>query len=180
MRNRWKVKRGGLRTYGYYDFHWGKEDNVFQTPNGYNSKVRHSIAGQVLKEMDFRDEHLKKNKIKSLRKSARVQCSFNSDTENIEVQDGFVKKSSDFLCSDYCIYDILNDPCELSSVDNKKILNKAVKLLNKYKRNLRPQEDNSVDPLSDPKRRGGAWMPWLSTNYEIFSYPLHENLPLKY
>ncbi|KAL0281471.1 UNVERIFIED_CONTAM: hypothetical protein PYX00_002451 [Menopon gallinae] len=178
LKNRWKVTKSGIRTYGHYDLHWGKEENVFQPPNNYYSKVRRSTAGQILKETDTSNQCLNKKKMRSLRKSARVECRFNDDTKDVEVKEGYVKESRVFFCSDYCIYDILNDPCEVSIVDNKAVLNEGVKLLEEYKKTLRPQEDNSVDPLSDPDLRGGAWKPWLSSNCDSSSYCSRDNYPI--
>ncbi|MCP4296261.1 MAG: hypothetical protein GY786_11690, partial [Proteobacteria bacterium] len=63
-----------------------------------------------------------------------------------------------------CLFDIENDPCEYTDISKEypDILQALLVKLQKYREGMvKPRNNFTNDPLSDPKLHGGSWEPWL-------------------
>ena len=78
---------------------------------------------------------------------------------------GPVPKNSTLSCSDVCLFNIIEDPCEYNDLSKvlPDILNSLLERLNGYASSMvTPRNNNTVDPLSNPKLHGGSWEPWIN------------------
>ena len=67
-------------------------------------------------------------------------------------------------CTNYCLFNIDDDPCEINDL-SKEFPLMFERLLNKlsvYKRSMvSPRNNMTVDPKSDPMLHNGVWQPWV-------------------
>ena len=65
-----------------------------------------------------------------------------------------------------CLFNIKNDPCEYKdlSKDLPEVFNALLDRLDGYRGSMiKPRNNFTDDPLSNPKLHGGSWEPWLSS-----------------
>ncbi|KAG8194371.1 hypothetical protein JTE90_010987 [Oedothorax gibbosus] len=61
-----------------------------------------------------------------------------------------------------CLFDILNDPCEYNNLATKlpRTVQELEGLLDQYRSQAVPVRNRPLDPASNPKYHGYAWVPW--------------------
>ncbi|KAK6644627.1 hypothetical protein RUM43_000895 [Polyplax serrata] len=166
--NQWKLIKGGFPGYGNYDYHWGKEENSRPNPKYNPDDVLYSVTGRVINGFPKYKSVFNTKGILKRRIESTVRCE--SSDAKIPTSDGLVEKSDVHRCQQYCLFDILNDPCELRPVRNDEILNMGVKIIEEIKRNLVRQRLTVVDPESNPAYFDGVWVPWdYNNNANSFS-----------
>ncbi|XP_047141195.1 arylsulfatase B isoform X3 [Hydra vulgaris] len=71
-------------------------------------------------------------------------------------------------CDDYCLFHVVEDPCEIVDLSKKfpDVLATMMYRLNIYKQSMVPPRNNmTIDSRSDPKLHNGVWQPWeISSN----------------
>lgn len=156
-----------MRNYAAYDKHWGAEDNV-QTPPPYNSSnIEFSAAGQAVLSLVGFEGTLNKDVVNKLRNEATVTCNRikNNRTESnaFATEDGTTAGSTSFRCENYCLFDIISDPCEYNEIDDEALIEHGIRLLKLYSLEAVSQTNKPVDLISNPDLREGVWLPWLKS-----------------
>lgn len=127
------------------------------------TSVVHSPAGQhisrincLVSKEDCMDAITTDNLFRNLRSQAKTKCPrrvSNPDPNN-----------ANYECfDDYCLFDILQDPCEYQNVaaQNQQVLNMTVEVLGQYRREMVKQYYPKVDLNSNPQYFGGYWDTWM-------------------
>lgn len=158
IEDRWKLIKGGYPGYGYYDYHWGKEENAKPNPEYNFDDVLSSPASKAIESLPEYKNVLNRINALKLRSESAVKCK--SPENKIPVQNGFVRPSDRFRCEKFCLFDVIDDPCELNVIVNDEIVQMGKAILAKHKKHMIFQSVASVDPDSNPLNFGGVWMPW--------------------
>ncbi|XP_065663200.1 arylsulfatase J isoform X9 [Hydra vulgaris] len=96
-----------------------------------------------------------------------------NESMNDSLNSSTVKCGHDFPvvinhCDDYCLFHVVEDPCEIVDLSKKfpDVLATMMYRLNIYKQSMVPPRNNmTVDSRSDPKLHNGVWQPWeISSN----------------
>uniref|UniRef100_A0A1B6E1L1 Sulfatase N-terminal domain-containing protein n=1 Tax=Clastoptera arizonana TaxID=38151 RepID=A0A1B6E1L1_9HEMI len=90
----------------------------------------------------------------------RKQANFDSNCKKIvekEINEGIIP------CSDYCLFNLNNDPCENTDMSNNEpnILNELISLMDDFKSVKVPANNFTIDERSHPKYFNNKWVPWL-------------------
>lgn len=150
--------KGGNPNYGNYDYHWGADENVKPNPEYDTMNILESQTGTLVQGLKDYQNVLTERKMLELREKSMIRCQVSEN--KIPVQDGFIPASNNFRCPDFCVFDIINDPCELEVIHNDEVLKLGKRILEDYKQKMILQGDTKVDPDSNPKYFGGVWTPW--------------------
>lgn len=80
--------------------------------------------------------------------------------------------SNNSLCNpniEDCLFDIVNDPCEIHNLAKFEIYQSLIKqmklLMKEYSRESLEPQSLPFDPLSDPILHGNSWIPWRDSIY---------------
>lgn len=68
----------------------------------------------------------------------------------------------------YCLYDISQDPTECYNIaqNHTNVVEDLKALLDDYRKHLMPNPARNYDPRSDPKYWNDYWSPWLNETTE--------------
>lgn len=168
LKSRWKVIKQNLRNYANYDYHF--QVQAKDSPDIALDMIRESQVGRALQgrytthtpflqlQHFIPDLGVFQNDtfIKDLRQRTTINC------KPTQVrQPGYVSPSTNFLCKDFCVFDVIHDPCELTPLFEPEILKEGKNLLEDYRKDVVPQDPHPVDDASNPALFGGVWTPWL-------------------
>ncbi|XP_023227347.1 arylsulfatase B-like [Centruroides sculpturatus] len=103
---------------------------------------------------------------------------YNTDTFFVGLQDSCFsyQKRNNSNCDPNlapCLFDILEDPCELENIANlqPKVVEYMLKRLNFWKKSEVPPVNQTIDPNADPALHGFTWTNWADTksynNYDF-------------
>ena len=145
-----------LGTFGhdYFDKYFGSSDH--QTPGTppYNHEnVLESVTNQAITSVV--DGTTTREKIDELR----------SQTDLSWCRD--FNKTFDFKCTDGCLFDLIDDPCETTNILEKEveIREELKRKLEKYRLVLVPQRNKDFDLSSDPIFYNNTWCTWLDDDW---------------
>ncbi|XP_053690315.1 arylsulfatase B-like [Sabethes cyaneus] len=166
MENGFKYVNGSTR-HGYLDKWFGLLDSndIIPTDEEYLTKI---LETDIAK---WSNESLTKDTIKHLRKHARIHCGM---PEDINFCNPLIRP---------CLFDIINDPCELNDISHKypeKLAEMQYKL-NIYQRSAAKPRNQPDDPAANPANFGGIWTWWRtddgSSEERDFSPEIGEDYP---
>ncbi|XP_019869288.1 arylsulfatase B isoform X2 [Aethina tumida] len=151
----WKIVKG--TTYGgQWDYWYG--------PNGRNYAFNASLIlnSKVGKTLNALGKMPKLSEIEEIRKNATIDCQQN---HNQGTKCNPVAKT--------CLFNIIEDPCELNDVANHfpEILHRLEETLSKYNETAIPPGNLPLDPRGNPKYHNFVW-----TNFGDFYQTIVESL----
>ncbi|XP_055526835.1 arylsulfatase B-like [Wyeomyia smithii] len=146
MENGYKYVNGST-THGFFDKWFGLLDanDTIPSDGEYFARV---LETDIAK---WSNDSLTKDTIKHLRKHARIHCGALPD--DINFCDPLIQP---------CLFDIINDPCELNDISHKhpeKVAAIQYKL-NIYRRSAAKPRNKPDDPAANPANFGGVWTWW--------------------
>lgn len=160
LHNRWKLIKGGIFNYAPYDFHWGKESNIKPPPIYDPQAIAESQSGRSIISILGYENTLDSDTILEMRKDATINC---DPPVHSNQSFGEIPGSYKFFCPNYCLFDIIKDPCELNVIKVDEVINLGLEKLSSYRKKIVPQTNGPVDPKSNPEFFGGVWMPWMKS-----------------
>lgn len=159
LHNRWKLVKGGMFNYAGYDYYWGKESNIKPPPTYDPQTISESQSGRSILSLLGYENTLHPDTIREMRRDATVNCNPPFTNQSF----GEIKGSYKFFCPNYCLFDIIKDPCELNVIKLDDVSNLGLEKLGSYRKKVVPQTNGQVDPKSNPAMYGGVWMPWMKS-----------------
>ncbi|XP_066603651.1 arylsulfatase B-like [Prorops nasuta] len=142
------LRRAEQRGDGFYGEATDKNREDYP-PYDYSRVFGSASALAIAQVSSSSPNKLNRDQITRLREESMVVCQRRPDTY------------AD--CSDSCLFDIFNDPCEYEDLSSNypETVEKLERFLQDYDRFLIKQAPPFTDPLSFPERSNGTWMPWL-------------------
>ncbi|XP_015930739.2 arylsulfatase B [Parasteatoda tepidariorum] len=131
------------------------------------SSILSKMYGETINENNIADycvPETEKCHSKSAKKSKNSE-DVKSHKSPLEVQCGPRPENSSTNCKPMeaaCLFDIIADPCEYNNLAAMKpeILKDLEGELDKYRVQAAPVRNQPMDPMSNPKYHGYAWIPW--------------------
>lgn len=153
---RFKLVRGSVEN-GHYDGYYGdsgRYDKSIELPSYADTILKSSVSETITYHLG--GPVTQPSMIVRLRQEATVVCNANNDN--------FVKSSFTTCNITECLFDLMNDPCEMRNIAGQysKISKDLDAILEKYGRVLVSQGRVSVDWRADPRRMNNTWEPWMN------------------
>lgn len=141
---KFKIVKGASDQYSKY---YGDSGNNDSYPEYNITRVLNSEANLAIHNVQ--DERISSKIVKNLRNLSRIQCEEFSHFPN---------------CSNLCLFNIYNDPCETKDISrsNPLIVKYMERRLADYRKVLMNQTNAPLDPAGLPEHFNYTWMPWRS------------------
>ncbi|XP_012275486.1 arylsulfatase B [Orussus abietinus] len=162
IHGRYKIIRGSVKR-GYYDGYHGESGRNRDVPLYNTTRVLRSAVSRSI------TAHLggpvtQPSAMITLRQKATVQCYANATH--------FIRHNSGSCNETECLFDIVNDPCEIRNIAKEypRMVTQLDLFLEKYGNVLMKQAKLPIDWMANPRGKNNTWEPWLNPGAMLYAY----------